>query len=621
MNRIHVCKSGPVARAAIGILLVFGLSATAVGQNVIQGGGLDSESAWTVYDMGSTDPSEVEFNYTDDRPAAGSGGCLHLFGTSAYTNILIWQQVVLIGGVTYELNGAFKELTGDATGGNWVQLYLSQEEPVEGTDYKPPGGANQERLLGFNSWVDGTWSGLDGTFEDDGLLKDDGMKTQFYTAPGNPDEEVIAFFGIKAGVWGNSALTYDVLIDDITLSPVGNLPNRIVDSGFEDGTAFLGTGAAGWNGWIDEAFLDELYPRSGSYSGGLIADPADWATGFGQYVTGLKPGTPYIVTAFGRLSDYDPTDPNQWGLYIGVQDFGRPKVQTQVFSPDYTPVILTFVMGDTNTQADVWAWKGPGAEATVDDYGLWDFHNFLKNADFEKGSLWSWNAMTDPASVDNTQMAGGSWCGALPDGKAGFGQTAGPLEPNTTYGLRVTAKTENTGDIARVGVMDFGGDPVEAEVSGKDYKETTLSFTTGPEATSALVYFSKNEGGKAYSDNFLLCVMQPSEGGTAVHERESADLPVAFGMDPNYPNPFNPETRIRIRLAEAARIEIAVYDVMGRLLKTLSGGAKAAGVHEVRWDGKDASGIDVPSGVYVVRMQASAANRTFDQARKVTLMR
>jgi hypothetical protein len=115
--------------------------------------------------------------------------------------------------------------------------------------------------------------------------------------------------------------------------------------------------------------------------------------------------------------------------------------------------------------------------------------------------------------------------------------------------------------------------------------------------------------------------MQPSEGGTAVHERESADLPVAFGMDPNYPNPFNPETRIRIRLAEAARIEIAVYDVMGRLLKTLSGGAKAAGVHEVRWDGKDASGIDVPSGVYVVRMQASAANRTFDQARKVTLMR
>jgi hypothetical protein len=189
-------------------------------RNFITGGGLEDPSDWTVYDMGSNEPSVAEFNYTDDRPAAGSGGCLHLFGSSSYTNILVYQEVTLTGGVTYELSGAFKELSGDATGGNWVQLYLSTEPPIAGTDWKPPGGANSDRFLGFNSWVDPSWSDLDGTFESDGLDKDDGQKTNLVTVLGDPGVDVVAYFGVKAGVWGNAPLSFDVLVDDLSLAPV-----------------------------------------------------------------------------------------------------------------------------------------------------------------------------------------------------------------------------------------------------------------------------------------------------------------------------------------------------------------------------------------------------------------
>jgi hypothetical protein len=209
------------SRLVLGLFAVLAWAASATGQEAVTGGGMENESDWYVYDMGSgTTPSTVEFNYKTDTCAAGRGGCLHMFGTGTYTNTLVWQAVSLACGKTYELNAAFKELTGDATVGTWAQLIVSTEMPVEGTDYKPPAGANTDRLLGFNSWVDQTWGGLDGTFQVDGLTRDDGQKTKTYTAPGDPGQTVEAFLGVKAGVWGTSELSFDVLIDEISLKPV-----------------------------------------------------------------------------------------------------------------------------------------------------------------------------------------------------------------------------------------------------------------------------------------------------------------------------------------------------------------------------------------------------------------
>jgi hypothetical protein len=209
----------------MGLFAMLFVTAAAIGQEVVIGGGMTNEGDWFVFDMGSgTTPSTAEFNYTADTCAFGKGGCLHVTGVGTYTNTLIWQAVNLQAGVTYEVGGAFREMTGDITAlGSWAQIIVSTEMPVEGVDYKPPAGANTDRLVGFNSWVDATWGGVDGTFQEDGLEKDDGQKTQYYTAPGNAGETVEAYIGIKAGVWSGSAeLVVDMLMDEISLKPVGN---------------------------------------------------------------------------------------------------------------------------------------------------------------------------------------------------------------------------------------------------------------------------------------------------------------------------------------------------------------------------------------------------------------
>ena len=78
---------------------------------------------------------------------------------------------------------------------------------------------------------------------------------------------------------------------------------------------------------------------------------------------------------------------------------------------------------------------------------------------------------------------------------------------------------------------------------------------------------------------------------------------------PNYPNPFNPETWIPYQLAEAADVSVAIYDVGGRLVRTVSVGFKPVGYYLTReraayWDGRNEIGEPVSSGVYFIQFVA-----------------
>lgn len=69
------------------------------------------------------------------------------------------------------------------------------------------------------------------------------------------------------------------------------------------------------------------------------------------------------------------------------------------------------------------------------------------------------------------------------------------------------------------------------------------------------------------------------------------------------PNPFNPTTEVRYALAAAGQARLAVYDVAGRCVVTLMSGHQEAGQHSARWDGRDAAGQPVSSGVYFARLE------------------
>jgi len=81
-------------------------------------------------------------------------------------------------------------------------------------------------------------------------------------------------------------------------------------------------------------------------------------------------------------------------------------------------------------------------------------------------------------------------------------------------------------------------------------------------------------------------------------------LPVAATrLLPNVPNPFNPMTKINFEMEKAGRARVSIYDVSGRLVQTLVNEQLGSGLHVRVWQGRDATGRQVPSGAYYLRME------------------
>jgi len=80
-------------------------------------------------------------------------------------------------------------------------------------------------------------------------------------------------------------------------------------------------------------------------------------------------------------------------------------------------------------------------------------------------------------------------------------------------------------------------------------------------------------------------------------------VPRAHSLEPCYPNPFNPLTTIKFSLAHAASVQLKVYDLKGRQVRTLiAGQAIEAGFHEAQWSGRNDQNQVVAGGVYLCRL-------------------
>ncbi len=88
-------------------------------------------------------------------------------------------------------------------------------------------------------------------------------------------------------------------------------------------------------------------------------------------------------------------------------------------------------------------------------------------------------------------------------------------------------------------------------------------------------------------------------------------------LDQNYPNPFNPNTNISFSLAEEAEVSLIIYNSRGRRVITLMDNNLAAGNHSIRWNGKDANGNIVGSGLFFYRLIAGE----FEQVKKMLLIK
>jgi hypothetical protein len=155
-------------------------------------------------------------------------------------------------------------------------------------------------------------------------------------------------------------------------------------------------------------------------------------------------------------------------------------------------------------------------------------------------------------------------------------------------------------------------------------------------------FFSATLGG-AYrmpNGNTLICdgrnarIFEVNEGGTTVwtflsgenvHRAPRYWGPVSSSPAPeavsaltgSYPNPFNPATHISFAVEQEDRVTLTVFDITGRRVAILADQTFEPGIHTVTWKGRDESGREVPSGTYLVQMEAAGSGDT----RKVMLVR
>ncbi len=96
-----------------------------------------------------------------------------------------------------------------------------------------------------------------------------------------------------------------------------------------------------------------------------------------------------------------------------------------------------------------------------------------------------------------------------------------------------------------------------------------------------------------------------------------AEIPTAFRLAQNFPNPFNPKTTIKFDMKAKGLVTIRIYDVAGRLVRTLADEVRDAGAYSAVWDGRNNIGSEVASGIYFYKMETAG----FQAAKKLVLLR
>ena len=145
------------------------------------------------------------------------------------------------------------------------------------------------------------------------------------------------------------------------------------------------------------------------------------------------------------------------------------------------------------------------------------------------------------------------------------------------------------------GRVDIGAVKVDGEGASGDGKLVELIFQANATPTAADFQISESVLiGIDWSVNML----------THVEIGDLAPLPDRFGLEQNMPNPFNPSTVIGYQLTEAGDVRLAIYSVLGQEVRVLVNRRQEAGSFTATWDGRDAQGRRVASGIYLYRLQA-----------------
>jgi hypothetical protein len=119
------------------------------------------------------------------------------------------------------------------------------------------------------------------------------------------------------------------------------------------------------------------------------------------------------------------------------------------------------------------------------------------------------------------------------------------------------------------------------------------------------------------ADQINLIAQWIDQGASLQLSEEINISPQEYTLHQNYPNPFNPNTSMNFDLPKDGLVNITIYDMMGRVVKTLVNGSQTAGFKSIRWNATNDRNEPVSAGLYIYTIQAG----DFRQTRKMVLLK
>ncbi len=225
---------------------------------------------------------------------------------------------------------------------------------------------------------------------------------------------------------------------------------------------------------------------------------------------------------------------------------------------------------------------------------------------------WNWTDVIATVDIELSRNNGLSW-ETLASGVSNTGSYMWTVEGpfSTSCFVRVTAPAEGVSDTSDAPFciyqpLTWIDMPVMAgECAVGEYDWLDINFNCAglePGDYVANIVIEHNAPG---DDVVLPVTLHVLSGGTDVDE-----IPAMLLLKGNYPNPFNPKTTIRFALPDEKDVSLEVFDVNGRKVATLLDGLMDAGEHHVVWNGTDASGRTLPSGLYFYKLNTGTEQRT-----------
>ncbi len=149
---------------------------------------------------------------------------------------------------------------------------------------------------------------------------------------------------------------------------------------------------------------------------------------------------------------------------------------------------------------------------------------------------------------------------------------------------------------------------------GDDWNRVNPQLIAGQGNTSSETSYEFVDQSVAAGQKYEYLLESISYAGVRVAEQTlevTVPVPAEFSLEGNYPNPFNPSTRIRFQLPEQSAVSVFIYDIRGNLVNKLAyNQAFDAGAHELTWNAVDDAGRPVSSGMYVYRFAAGSFQKT-----------